>query len=462
MVDMLCRGLNRLRLLVAAAALILYVAAFVMSVAILLNSLWRPTEYFQVDFAVYYVASATLNAGQPLYDNALAADMYRLRQVPTLFSDYIYPPFLAVVLRPLALLPFGIAMKVWLVFNIGLLFLCIRDLFVLLGKPLKLASYLMATALAFAFPPVTYTIAVFGQVNLLILWLVLIFCNNLVVPHRGRATSLAGLAIGIATGIKLFAGLLIVYAWLIGRHRVASIGLLATALTLLIGAIGSQSVDTARYFADLLLHHVGVDHAGWFNYSIRSATVTLFRDTQIEQVFPFLAQPVRASTVAMPLDRDLAIRLGSLASSGLLCISIAVLALDVWRTQGSLDVSGASWRIAMILTTTLLIMPRSWISTGVMLLLPIALLLDSVSPVDWQGMLESIALSIALVLILLHAWWSLLGTITAVVPAWVPIIGTAGVGLIWFLVTLRIVGLYHLAQPGRTGVGNHAVVHTRR
>jgi len=58
------------------------------------------------DVHAYYDAGARLNAGQPLYDQPATTDE----------SDfYRYPPLLAILFRPLALLPFGVAAAIWMV-----------------------------------------------------------------------------------------------------------------------------------------------------------------------------------------------------------------------------------------------------------------------------------------------------------------------------------------------------------
>ena len=57
------------------------------------------------DVRAYYDAGARLNAGQPLYVQAAGTnepDFYR------------YPPLLAILFRPLALLPYGIAAGIWM------------------------------------------------------------------------------------------------------------------------------------------------------------------------------------------------------------------------------------------------------------------------------------------------------------------------------------------------------------
>jgi hypothetical protein len=84
--------------------LILFAAA-VIGVAIGIgNLILHLTTDPLVDVHAYYDAGARLNAGQPLYLNAgdtNAADFYR------------YPPLLAIVFRPLALLPFALAAAIW-------------------------------------------------------------------------------------------------------------------------------------------------------------------------------------------------------------------------------------------------------------------------------------------------------------------------------------------------------------
>jgi hypothetical protein len=69
-----------------------------------------------VDVHAYYDAGARLNAGQPLYVQAAGTDDA---------AFYRYPPLLAVVFRPLALLPFGAAAAIWEAVLVGLFALTI-------------------------------------------------------------------------------------------------------------------------------------------------------------------------------------------------------------------------------------------------------------------------------------------------------------------------------------------------
>src|SRR5689334_25441209 len=56
------------------------------------------------DVHAYYDAGARLNAGQPLYEQPATTDEA---------AFYRYPPLLAILFRPLALLPFETAALIW-------------------------------------------------------------------------------------------------------------------------------------------------------------------------------------------------------------------------------------------------------------------------------------------------------------------------------------------------------------
>src|SRR6266498_967673 len=94
--QILARGAELGLLLVTA---LLLLAGFVR----ILPTLVRVPDSY--DFAAYYVAARVLNAGNPLYNSAAmtAAATYSGQAIA--FPAYIYPPFLAALLRPIANLP---------------------------------------------------------------------------------------------------------------------------------------------------------------------------------------------------------------------------------------------------------------------------------------------------------------------------------------------------------------------
>lgn len=71
------------------------------------------------DVHAYYDAGARLNAGQPLYPPG--AD-------PDLAQFYRYPPLLAILFRPLALLPFDVAAGIWETLVVAAFVLTLRRL----------------------------------------------------------------------------------------------------------------------------------------------------------------------------------------------------------------------------------------------------------------------------------------------------------------------------------------------
>ena len=141
------------------------------------------------DVRAYYDAGARLNAGQPLY--VPVADT----NVP---GSYHYPPLLAIVFRPLALLPYGPAAIIWEAVVVGATMLT----FVRLGfrRAVLISAGLLAMAIA-------WTVAI-GQAQALVTYLLAIG---------------APWAVALATNLKLYPALVSVY-WVGDVSGVASGG----------------------------------------------------------------------------------------------------------------------------------------------------------------------------------------------------------------------------------------------
>jgi hypothetical protein len=78
----------------------------------------------QLDFSVYYAAEAALRANPhaTIYDPSVLASAARAIPGCKLWPGavYLYPPLLAILLQPLAALPFDVAVHPWMVFNLAL------------------------------------------------------------------------------------------------------------------------------------------------------------------------------------------------------------------------------------------------------------------------------------------------------------------------------------------------------
>jgi hypothetical protein len=141
------------------------------------------------DVHAYYDAGTRLNAGLPLYEQPAdtnQADFYR------------YPPLLAILFRPLALLPFTAAALIWEAFLIGLFVLTVIRL-----------------------RPTRWTLVVLGMLALPTAWSLAIGQAQVAVTFL---TALgAPWALALATNLKLFPALAAI--WWLGRRDRRSFGL---------------------------------------------------------------------------------------------------------------------------------------------------------------------------------------------------------------------------------------------
>lgn len=151
------------------------------------------------DARAYYDAAARLNAGQALYPPGIDPSTNRI---------YLYPPLLAMLLRPLALLPYAWFAAIWEIFVVTCFVLLIRQLGVrrketwlaigVLGVPIG-----WALSVAQAHIPMTLLIAI------------------------GQPWSIA-----VAANIKLFPALIVL--WWLGRREFEAVAAFAMWAGLLV------------------------------------------------------------------------------------------------------------------------------------------------------------------------------------------------------------------------------------
>jgi alpha-1,2-mannosyltransferase len=183
------------------------------------------------DFSAYWQAGRNVLDGQPIYSAAQLAGPYAPQQQ----FLYLYPPFLAVVVAPLAALFADYRLAAWAWTGLGFA-LAIASV-VAVGRREGLISdrgrLVLLVGGAFTIPAVIAEL-VMGNVHLVLLGL---FAAAWLGIRRGDRAGdvVAGVAIGAATLIKVFPALLIVWLVLAGRWRaaavsVATIGLLTLAV----------------------------------------------------------------------------------------------------------------------------------------------------------------------------------------------------------------------------------------
>lgn len=150
------------------------------------------------DVHAYYDAGARLNAGLPLYEQT--AD-------PNGSYYYFYPPLLAIVFRPVALLPFTAAALIWEAVLIAATILTFRRIG--LREPVLLAACVLAL-------PILWALAI-GQAQALVTMLL----------AYGTPFGVA-----LAANIKVFPGLVAIY-W-VGRRDWRRLGMFAGWMAALI------------------------------------------------------------------------------------------------------------------------------------------------------------------------------------------------------------------------------------
>jgi len=176
------------------------------------------------DFSFYWDAANHLLHGEPIYSATQLSGPY----APQGQDGFLYPPPLAAAVMPLAaLFPSDSRAAAWIWNGLGAKIL-VASLLALhrserLGERYPLLAgngrWLLVAA-AFAFPPVIGEL-VLGNVHLLLLGLLTLAWLGV---RRGdsRGEWLAGAAVGLATVIKVFPGVLVIWFLLARRYRAAA------------------------------------------------------------------------------------------------------------------------------------------------------------------------------------------------------------------------------------------------
>ena len=164
------------------------------------------------------------------------------RDDPATGLPFTYPPFAAVLMVPLALLPAWLAGALWTGGSAGALGAAVVVVRRGLGRTSPAWLVVLVGVGALALEPVWQNIT-FGQINLLLMLAVLV---DLLRPER----RLSGVALGIAAGVKLTPLVFVVLLVLAGRRDTAARATLTFVLTVAIGFVVMPS--SAGYWTDRL------------------------------------------------------------------------------------------------------------------------------------------------------------------------------------------------------------------
>ncbi|HEY6332808.1 MAG TPA: glycosyltransferase family 87 protein, partial [Blastocatellia bacterium] len=317
------------------------------------------------DFNVYYFASRQILSGHSPYDQRLGP-----------WTPYIYPPLLAELIIPLALLPVPVAAYIWYLLNVAALAVAavlaarlVCPVIVVDGPALAsghatMRGRLLTVAIAGASPIVLSRFALdslaAGQVNAIITFL-LIFHVHLYAKNR---RGLSVLPLAFASVLKVVPVLFVFYHLLMGRIRyaIASASLIALIGVLSFGMLGGQAASSARTFYEQTIENgQGYDLSFSGNQSLRGAQARLIGES---------GDSVRKTS-------DLAT---SILSIGLFLLA-AWSARHITRSEagryngeedrGALEAASA----VPFLCLMVIVSPLSWKNHFIILLLPVAALL---------------------------------------------------------------------------------------
>ncbi len=185
------------------------------------------------DLHVYEHAGRAVLEGRPLTGSD-----------PETGLPFTYPPFAALLLVPLALLPAGVAAASWTAVSVAALAAVVVLVLREVGRPSPGWLVALLTAGAVALEPVWQNLT-FGQVNVLLMLAVLV---DVVRPDRRWS----GLLLGLAAGVKLTPLVFVVLLVLIGRRSVAARAVLVFAATVAVGFVVAPASSTA-YWSDRLV-----------------------------------------------------------------------------------------------------------------------------------------------------------------------------------------------------------------
>lgn len=283
------------------------------------------------DLRVYYGTVHTwAHHGGRIYD-------YR---VPGTVYGFTYPPFAAVAMLPLALLGRAAAIAVSLLVNLAAL---TAVLWILAGPGRHHDWYRWALCLCLLalFEPLRDTFS-FGQVNLVLLALVLVDCL-LLTTGRGRW---AGAGIGLAAAVKLTPALFIGLLLLAGRRRAAALATAVAAATTGLAAWADPAAS--RFYWTEALWDTG-----------RVGRLDYVSNQSLQGVLARLGEPGRP-----------------------LWASAVLLTLGVWAWRARRAAVAGDWPAAFALTgiAACLVSPVTWVHHLVWLLPSFAVLVRAGRP----------------------------------------------------------------------------------
>jgi len=337
----------------------------------------EPPQVYEKDFKQDYLLARAVQEGASPYEplDVLAA-RYLPDALPYSYSHSGgHPPFAAALLAPLGLVDYVTAARIWLLLELALVPVVVILVGLAHGRSFSPPTILFACGLFVLWFPTTAEM-LYGQLTLPLAVLLL---ASWLCFKRGHPR-LAGVLVGLATGLKLFPALVVGYYLVKQRWAVVGWACGTFVATLVVAAV-VLGPATVRDYLGVGLGEAGHWRAVWGNYSpvglvwwVTSGAV------DFQTAVPFVVPVVRAPWLAGPISWFVEASVLGLAG------------LAVWRS----DDPDAEYALAIC--ATLLASPVTWQCYFVLLAWPLWVLGNRLHRRGWPARPTNLYLSVVALL----------------------------------------------------------------
>jgi hypothetical protein len=313
---------------------------------------FRPPDDKFHDFCQEWLSARNYLTGAPVYADLTEALHRHLGATPERAGEMLpwnaHPPAAVALTIPFGKLDYQNAQLAWNLLTLPLFLVSVWLIIRELGFSLCVWSIFPAIVLLLLFNPVFIHIGQ-GQLNFPILFLITLAW---IADRRGRP-AWAGVALGVATGLKLYPGFLFVYFLLAQRWWALLTGALAF-LAVNAVALALLGADEFRTYIEKVVPSLFSHQSSWRNVSVTGYWLRIFDPQPHQKVLPLVVNPAAG-------------RLLILASR---LVIVGVVAWVAWhaRTTAARDRALAAAIVGMLLVT-----PVAWTHYFVLLALPVGL-----------------------------------------------------------------------------------------